>query len=42
MAALPALPTLLPLPETARKYGLDEARLRTLVETRSLSQAGTR
>jgi hypothetical protein len=26
------LPTLLPLPEAARKYGLDEARLRTLVE----------
>jgi|GEM_PF-4164517 len=32
MAALPALPTLLPLPEAARKYGLDEAHLRSLVE----------
>lgn len=32
MAALSALPTLLPLSEAARKYGLDEARLRRLVE----------
>ncbi|HCE17667.1 MAG TPA: hypothetical protein DEQ80_07390 [Anaerolinea thermolimosa] len=27
-----ALPTFLPLPEAARKYGLDEARLRALIE----------
>ncbi len=27
-----ALPTFLPLPEAARKYGLDEARLRQLIE----------
>ncbi len=27
-----ALPTFLPLPEAARKYGLEEARLRTLIE----------
>ncbi|GAP06189.1 hypothetical protein ATHL_01035, partial [Anaerolinea thermolimosa] len=26
------LPTFLPVPEAARKYGLDEARLRALIE----------
>ena len=39
MAALPALPTLLPLPEAARKYGLDEAHLRSPVESGNIKAA---
>ncbi len=34
-----ALPTFLPLPEAARKYGLDEARIRALVESGTIKAA---
>jgi len=33
------LPTLLPLPEAARKYGLDEAHLRSLVKSGKIKDA---
>jgi len=39
MAALPALPTLLPLPEAARKYGYTEAHLRSLIEHGTIKAA---
>ena len=34
-----ALPTYLPLPEAARKYGLDESRIRALVESGTIKAA---
>lgn len=34
-----ALPTFLPLPEAARKYGLDEARIRALVDSGTIKAA---
>ncbi|MEW6287658.1 MAG: helix-turn-helix domain-containing protein [Chloroflexota bacterium] len=34
-----ALPTFLPLPEAARKYGLSQARLRSLVESGKIKAA---
>jgi len=34
-----ALPTYLPLPDAARKYGLDEARIRALVESGTIKAA---
>ncbi len=34
-----ALPTFLPLPEAARKYGLDEAQIRALVESGTIKAA---
>ncbi len=32
VSPMAALPTFLPLSEAARKYGLDEARLRAMIE----------
>ena len=34
-----ALPTYIPLPEAARKYGLDESRIRALVESGTIKAA---
>ena len=34
------LPTFLPLSEAARKYGMEEARLRTLIETGAARKSG--
>ncbi len=34
-----ALPTFLPLPEAARKYGLDEARIKSLIESGTIKAA---
>jgi hypothetical protein len=34
-----ALPTLLPLPEAARKYGLSQARLKSLIDNGKINAA---